>query len=131
MSFFAATYDPRILELMFQVLETAGAQARSQNSAFAEDWPVEIKDEWSVMGRAVWDAVARGERDIERLRRRAIDGLHVHRAKVRDEVVASTIGPEHTRPLLIRLRFAGSADADTGSAVAKARASKRKRLTAC
>ena len=131
MAFFTGTYDPRALELMTQVLETAGAQARLHDLVFVEDLAVEDRDGWTVMGRVVWNAVAGGDRDLERLRRKAIDELNVHRAGKRGEVVASSLVAEHTRPLLIRVRFAGPAEEDTGSAVAKARASKRKRFTVC
>ena len=129
MAFFTGTYDPRALELMTQVLETLGAQARSHDLVFVEDLAVEGKDDWSVMGRAVWSAVAGGDRDLERLRRKAIDELNVHRAGKRGEVVASSIGTEHTRPLLIRLRFARPAD--DGDRRARVKRLSRKFFTVC
>jgi hypothetical protein len=131
MAIFTGTYDPRALELMTQVLETVGSQARSQNSGFVEDWAVEAKGEWSVMGRAVWNAVAGGDRDLERLQRKAIDELNVHRAKMRGEVVASSLVAEHTRPLLIRLRSREPADGGDRRSHAKPTGTARKRFKVC
>jgi hypothetical protein len=130
MAFFTGTYDPRALELMTQVLETAAAQARSHELVFVEDLAVEDRDGWSVMGRAVWSAVAGGDRDLERLGRKAIDELNVHRARKRGEVVASSIGTEHIRPLLIRLRFSGTAEETSCRSRVGPPASKRKPFSA-
>jgi hypothetical protein len=133
----AAAFDPGLLDLMSEVLEKAAATAGSQSSkpgdasGVAAGFEGEGKEAWTVMGRAVWNALAAGERDMERLRRKAIDELNVHRAKERVTVVSSSIDMQPSRPLLIRLRFEGAEVEEPRRSRVKVPAFKRKPFSVC
>ena len=105
MAFHIATSDPRTLDLMACVLETAWTNANLRAPRLSEDW--------QVMGQAVWQAVVRGERDAERLQRRAIDVLDMRRRERVRETVASAINSDRVHPMLGRIRIVRSRDANT------------------